>query len=498
MKEVKKELKGDITEEQLAKLKKEISESLSRDRHKLLVEEPFIGNIAMRFDLIPVRDRRCLTACTDFRSIYFNCDFYLGLTPEERVFVLGHELWHNLQCHSMRKQSRDHELWNIASDMEINNILSDCGGRGLSAPRNLMFPPRGMKGKNAETLYDWLLRQQEKNNLNNALSKMGSPDNDEGDDEGQSGTGGSGGGRQKQKQKQKQNSGSQDGSGQGAERPDTSKDGKNTGKLQGQFDKHEYEDDSGDDEQDGKGKGKAKGPCDRWGEMGYDDDFRPSIPKDAAERMREAAISAAQSYQREHGNLPAGVEGLLDKFQKPEINWREYLCSFVSSIPNGKSTWLPPNRRHIHNDMYFQSRRTEAVRICVCIDTSGSCIGDLPKFFGELKGLIETYPAYELDVIQADAAVDKVDHYDASNPIPFEYGETIETCGGGGTDYGPAFDYIDENLNPDCVLYFGDGYASMSYKGPPKYPVMFFITKDGNFDFCDWGKKVRFTESSWE
>ena len=24
------------------------------------------------------------------------------------------------------------------------------------------------------------------------------------------------------------------------------------------------------------------------------------------------------------------------------------------------------------------------------------------------------------------------------------------------------------------------------------------ITKNGPFDFCDWGKKIRFKESSWE
>lgn len=505
MREVKKELKGNITEDQLKKLKKEISESLSRDRHKLLVEQPFTGNVAMRFDLMPVRDRRCRTACTDNgKTIYFDCDFYLSLTPEERVFVLAHELWHSLNLTFARKQSRDAELWNIASDMEINNILSDSasGSRAYVPPKNLMFPPSKMKGQSAETLYDWLLKQQEKNNLNNALSKMGTPDNDEGDGEG--GSSGQSSGKQK---KQKQSSGS--GNDQDKqERPDTSKDGKNTGKLEGQFDKHTYEDDPDDDPsnsdgkdgKDKKGKGKGNGPQDRWGEVGYDDDFRPSIPQDAAERMREAAISAAQSYQREHGTLPAGVEGLLDKLAKPEIGWKELLTQFVTQCYGGKRQYLPPNRRRLWNDEYFQSRRNERIRGVVAIDTSGSCVGELPKFFGELKGLIDSFGSYELTVICADAAVDQVDVYDdENNPLELDTASDVKWQGGGGTDYGPVFKYVEEEgLNPDFLIYLGDGYASMSYEGPPRYPTLWLITKDGTFDFCDWGKKIKFKESSWE
>ena len=139
----------------------------------------------MRFDLQPVRDRRCLTACTDNgKTIYFNCDFYLGLSQQERVFVMAHEIWHSLNLTFARRQTRDPELWNIASDMEINNILSDSNQRGAYAPpKNLMFPPAKLKGKSAETIYDWLLKQQEKNNLNNALSKMAQPDSVDSDDD---------------------------------------------------------------------------------------------------------------------------------------------------------------------------------------------------------------------------------------------------------------------------------------------------------------------------
>ena len=44
----------------------------------------------------------------------------------------------------------------------------------------------------------------------------------------------------------------------------------------------------------------------------------------------------------------------------------------------------------------------------------------------------------------------------------------------------------------------GDGYAGMSYDKQPPYPVLWLITKDGTFDFCDWGRKIKFKESGWE
>lgn len=511
MKETKNELLGNLTPEQLKAMKKEISESLSRDRHKLLVDLPFLGNIAMRFDLIPVRDKRCRTACTDYRNIYFDCDFYSKLTPEERVFVMGHEVWHAVQIHACRRQTRDPVLWNIAADMEINNILADgSSGKSYAPPKHLMFPPAKLKGQSAETLYDWLLKQAEKNNLNNALSKMGQPQQSSGwcnsgsssdDDDDKSGNG-------KKKQQQQQN-------GQGErEKRDGSKDGKNTGKLEGQFDKHCYEGDGDDEDEngnkqigqkgkdkDGKGNGVSKNgnPTDQWGEVGYDDDFRPRVGQDAAERMREAAISAAQAYQREHGNLPAGVEGLIGKLTKPQLDWKQELAKHVSQCYGGKRQWLPPNRRHVYNDMYFQSRRNETVNIGVFIDTSGSTTGDLPQFFGELKGLVESFGSYTIHLIQCDAAVDKYVKYEANdNPLDLDEAGAIEYSGGGGTSFDPPFKFIEEeSINIDAAIYMTDGYGPCTVEEPP-YPVLWLITPGGTMDFVDWGRKVMCKGPSWD
>lgn len=447
------ELKCSISADELKIIKKDILECLAINRHTLIIQFPFIGNMSTRFDLIPVRDKRCRTACTDGKTIYFDCDFYKKLTDNERIFVLAHEIWHNVMLHFARRQTRQTELFNIATDMEVNNILVEDSGNILTPPADVFFPPDKLKGKSAEEIYDWLLKQQKQNKLASVFENSSKVDSNN-----------------------KNNSSNQ---------------------ISKQFDKHIYSEDSKDSE---NSEDADTSITDQWGEVGYDDDFKPQISPEIAEKIREMVISTTQQIQRQCGNLPSCLESYLDKLKRPEINWKDELCNFVTTCYGGNRQWLPPNRRHVYNDTYFQSRRHEAIRGIVCIDTSGSCIGDLPKFFGELKGLIETFGSYELTVICADAAVDQVDVYDdCTNPLELETAKDIKWTGGGGTDYGPCFQYIeDEGLTPDFVVYIGDGYANMSYNKKPTYPVLWLITKDGSFDFCDWGKKIRFKESSFE
>ena len=487
MTNVKKLLKGKLSEEKLAKIKKEIAESLALDRHGLICDFPFTAAIAMRMDLIPTRDKRVRTACTDGKRVFFDCDFYSKLKKNERAFVLAHEIWHCVMLHLSRCQTRNKELFNIASDMEVNQLLVDnANGKIIAPPKNVLFPPSKLKGKSAEVIYDWLLKQANKqqkqqNSQNNSSQKdkgknqitSGLNDNidSDGDDE----------------DSRDECSSESNSVGNGK----NGKNGKDTGKLEGQFDKHTYTGDNGDSDVDEK-------VTDQWGEVGYDDDFNPDVPDDIAEQMREASIAAAQQCQREKGDLPAGVKQLLDKIQKPEIRWQEVLSQFVTSCYNGKRRWLPPNRRHVYNDMYFQSRRNEVVNIAVAIDTSGSCVGDLPKFFGELNGLVNSFGSYTIHLIQCDAAVDKYDVYDDNNPFDIEDGSKIEWAGGGGTSFCPVFKFMKkEGIQVDCLIYITDGFGDAPEE-PPPYPVLWILTKDGCEDFCDWGKKIKFKNSSYD
>lgn len=436
-----------LSETQLAKIKAEVADALARDRHKLVCDFPFTGAVAMRLDLVPVRDIRVATACTDAKRIYFDCDFYSKLSPKERTFVLAHEVWHCVMMHFARRMNRDMKLFNIATDMEVNSILrSEAAGKLIEPPSSVLLPPHELEGKSAEEIYDALLKDSKDQKDN----------------------------------KDQQSSSSQ------CDQLDSAE----SGMCKGQFDKHIEQDldDSGTDDD-------ASMPSDRWGEKGFDNDFKPMVSPRAADEMREIATAAAQAAERMQGTIPAGVKSILEKLHKPEIDWKEALAAFITKTFGDKRQWLPPNRRYVHTGSYFQSRHGDEIKIVVAIDTSGSCLEALPKFFAELKSLVEQNSRYTVDVIQCDAAVASHETYtDYSNPL--ELDSNFEVAGGGGTSFCPVFEYVDEKgIEPDCLVYFTDGYGDAP-DVQPRYPVLWILTSDGCSKFCSWGTKTHFKPQS--
>ena len=466
---MKTNVKNTLSESELKELKKKSFEILSNARRALILRYPFIGSLLMRMDIVPVRDRRVRTACTDGTKVYFDIDFLSNLTNEEQIFVLGHEVYHCVLSHLVRLQSRDPQLFNIATDKEVNNLLKQDG---LTPPANLLFPEGDEVGKNAEMIYELLLKKmkQQANNSNSEDKNDGSPNGSSGDSPSY---------------------------GNGDSSSSKSK------KLSGQFDRHQYrnqEDQAKDGtENDEEGSGSSNAVTDKWGEVGFDKDYSPSIPKDFADRMREAVISSAQQVERQQGHLPAHIASIVKGLMKPEIKWQELLAQFVTKCIGCDRKWLPPNRRHVYKKMYLPSRRSEKIKGVVAIDTSGSTQGDLKKFMSELIGLVNSFGGYTLTIIQADCQVDSVEVYDSDdNPFEVSDEKNFEFVfgGGGGTSFVPPFEYVLENgVEADFMLYLTDAYGPAPEKNELGIPVMWILTKGANDDsFCSFGEKIRFQD----
>ena len=250
----------------------------------------------------------------------------------------------------------------------------------------------------------------------------------------------------------------------------------------GQFDKHVY---PGDGEGDGGDDGYFK---DQWGEKGIDPDFKVSIPKDLAEKIREKIIAAAQQTQRTRGDLPVHLESVVRAALKPQIRWQEVLAQFVTSCYGGSRRWLPPNRRHVGRGLYLQSSRKEMLRAVVAVDTSGSTTNDLPRFFTELNSLLNTFGDYELTVIQCDCEIQDVSKFDSFNPM---INTEWKTYGHGGTDFRPPFQYVSAHseLQPSCMIYITDGCGPAPERAP-QFPVLWLLTSDGDVP-VSWGWKLR-------
>ena len=496
----------ELTDEEVKTLKKKALELISIRRRDILSKYPFIGSIALRMEMVPTRDVRNRTACTDGNSVYFDIAFLSSLTPDEQSFVLAHEIWHAVMMHLVRRHNRDPQLFNIATDKEVNNLLAKDG---MTPPAMVLMPDSDEEGKCAEEIYEMLLKKMNKNkNKNNQQQQQNS---------GGSSSSNSNSNSSSRRQNGKNNrNGQPNQNGQG-----NGKDGHETGELAGQFDKHIY--DGADNSQNGQNgqngqpnqngqqqdgqEGEGNGQpsygeiTDKYGKVGLDPDFMPKVSKDFADKMRETIVAEAQRCEKMKGNLPAHIKELVKKCMTAEIRWQEVLAQFVTRCYNsGTRSWIPPNRRHVHNGLYLQSRQAQKLKATLIIDTSGSTCSDRTIFLGELNGLINSFGMYELTVICADAEVASCNTYTQDDQLNIEH-EGFEMAGGGGTSFVPPFNYIlDNQIACDVCIYLTDGYGDAPAKNPLGVPVLWVITKDGTEDFCDWGQKIRLnhTDSDYE
>ena len=86
----------------------------------------------------------------------------------------------------------------------------------------------------------------------------------------------------------------------------------------------------------------------------------------------------------------------------------------------------------------------------------------------------------------------KVETFDDSNPLAPDH--EWETTGGGGTDFRPVFDYVENHpeLDPNLLVFLTDGYGDCPER-PSRYPVMWLLTRDGKEQ--PWGWNVKFSAS---
>lgn len=96
------------------------------------------------------------TAAISTKTLYWNPEFFLSLTPSTRVTVLAHELWHNGSLHGPRMGNRCPDIWNQAADHMINLRLQEDGYDMSGFP--YLMDPR-FTGMATEDIYDILVSE---------------------------------------------------------------------------------------------------------------------------------------------------------------------------------------------------------------------------------------------------------------------------------------------------------------------------------------------------
>jgi len=177
-----------------------------------------------------------------------------------------------------------------------------------------------------------------------------------------------------------------------------------------------------------------------------------------SEELKEQFEQIFQKLNRQ-GNLPKDLKFVVPEYFSHKVDWRD-------------------NMKYLYRGIYLPSLSSDLLRIVIAVDTSGSVDETLlTTFLGEVNSIMQSYPNYEIDLITADAKIQ-------SHKV-FLPGESLdyEVNGGGGTDFRPVFEYIDQQINyPTLLLYFTDGMGTFP-KIEPSYDVMWVMPEDVDVPF---------------
>ncbi len=212
--------------------------------------------------------------------------------------------------------------------------------------------------------------------------------------------------------------------------------------------------------EDGKsmGKGHGKSPTD-------------------ARKEWHIKITQAEEISSGWGSMPAGLKRSIREILNPVIPWESTLSRFMIENTRNDYSWARQSGRYIHAGIYMPAMQTPSLgNIVVAVDTSGSVTErNLSEYAAEIRSILMIAPDTGITVVYVDT---KVAHVDELSINDLE----LSPHGGGGTDYTPAFEYVD-NRGEDvtCLIYFTDGYCYSFPKNPPHYPTLWVV--DGNTAF---------------
>lgn len=120
---------------------------ISQAKAKLLVDYPYFGTLAAKLELVYNDNIEAFRG--DGKKLEYSPDFLQNATLSELEFVLANGAMHVSLAHESRKNGRSGWLWQMATDMAINDMLVQ---NGLDMPYGAQYRKR-FTGMYAEEIY---------------------------------------------------------------------------------------------------------------------------------------------------------------------------------------------------------------------------------------------------------------------------------------------------------------------------------------------------------
>lgn len=226
-------------------------------------------------------------------------------------------------------------------------------------------------------------------------------------------------------------------------------------------------------------------PCshEMWSEFeGMSEADKKLLGKQIDHQLKEVA----NTINKQRGTIPSElseyINGLFE-IVEPVIDWKSYLRRFngMATKVYTKKTRRKLNKRFAGNPALKIKQRKNTL---VAIDTSGSVSNkDLEEFFNEIHHIYKT--GTEVDIIECDAAIQRVYKYDGKQK------DKIEVKGRGGTSFEPVMVYLKEHKGKyQNIIYLTDGGCSAP-DTPPARPILWVICESGKIGDDLPGAKVQ-------
>jgi predicted metal-dependent peptidase len=410
-----------------------LQDEISKIKMKTLAHQPFFGAGASK--LLWVADEKMNTAATDGTSIKFNPDFLMSLSSKQQVGLVVHEILHVYGKHHIRGIGLDHNLHNIATDYWINLQIQDAieaeiRRRGVSCmelPEGALLDEK-YRGMSSDDIYKSLLKEQKQPDVNPRRTKT--PQQPSDGDDNDDGKGGKGGEQQ------------QEGDGQSP----------------------------GDQSMDDGPK-----PQD-WGRV---DNADIATPEEAAEAEREVEVMVEQAHTmaKARGLETSAGQTLLEEYKKPSVDWKTVIRETMQGVSVVDYTYQRSHKNMGHllesDDIFIPDfHREDTGELVLAFDTSGSCSPDeVQQFVAEFRSICEELRPTRVHILQCSTRI--------RDARTFEQGEhlDIDVKIGGGTDFQPVFDWVDDmGIKPMALVYLTDGYSDCPEE--PDYPVYWGVTSE--------------------
>lgn len=204
----------------------------------------------------------------------------------------------------------------------------------------------------------------------------------------------------------------------------------------------------------------------------------------------EIKQSLLSSHQAAAGNVPAGIDRLVNSLTKPKINWRNELRQDIQSFVKFDYSFYKPSRKGMSSGIVLPGmKKDEALDICIGMDCSGSITDDvIKKFLSEINGIMQEYDDYIIRIWSFDTKVYNDVTYRADEGLDItEY----KPKGGGGTSFQCNWDYMKEHdINPKIFIMFTDMCPCDGWGDGTYCDNVIFVGYDSNGKIAPYGKTI--------